>query len=81
MGPFPKNFNGDSLIIAETKKNIDFKEIDYEAKRYAGKIRTPPMVQICHNLWHIFPETKAGALYLQRLMLIQSKTGGNCSDR
>ena len=29
MGPFPKNFNGDSLIIAETKKNIDFKEIDY----------------------------------------------------
>ena len=44
MGPFPKNFNGDSLIIAETKKNRDFKEIEYKRK----KIR---MEKFEHRKW------------------------------
>lgn len=67
MGPFPKNFNGDSLIVAETKKNIDFKEIDYKKKRYEWEnSNTANGSNAFHNLWHIFPETKAGEIILAK---------------
>ena len=65
MGPFPKNFNADSLIDVETEKNIDFKEIDYERKRYGWKnSNTANGSEAFHNLWHIFPEIKPGDIII-----------------
>ena len=67
MGPFPKYFNGDSLIISETKKNIDFKDIEYEEKRYKwGNSNTANGSNAFHNLWHIFPEIKAGDIIIAK---------------
>ena len=71
MGPFPKNFNGDSLIIAETKNNRDFKEIEYKRKNTDGKIRTPQMAQMLSIICGIFfQKQKQETLSLQKLMLI-----------
>ena len=67
MGPFPKNFNGDSLIIAETKKNIDFSDINYKGKNYKwNNSNSANGSNAFHNLWHIFPETKAGDIIIAK---------------
>ncbi|MAI86479.1 MAG: hypothetical protein CMF99_04875, partial [Candidatus Marinimicrobia bacterium] len=70
MGPFPKNFNGDSLIIAETKKNIDFSDINYEGKNYKWKnSNNANGSNAFHNLWHIFPEIKAGDIIIAKALV------------
>ena len=70
MGPFPKSFNGDSLIMAEAKKKLDFKEIEYERKRYRWKnSNTANGSNAFHNLWHIFPEIKAGDIIIAKALV------------
>ena len=67
MGPFPKDFDGDSLLAIYLKVDSEINEINHKGVIHTWSNSSKATgSDAFHNLWHVFPNSKPGDIILAK---------------